>query len=206
MRGLRTHTFCTRAPTPDDAPAVAGLMNVCAVAETGALRATVEQVRESWRRPGFDLAQDARLVVAPAGRVVGYGEVWDCQPGGTPCFWSCVHPGQEAKIGSYLLAWAENRVQQVLAGAGGGPCVTLRCGAASANRAAWRLLAQHGFRLVRRVWCVAGELSGPGWPQHADSGAFSGDARALFRYDLYEKELCIGATWESTAPCLQITF
>jgi hypothetical protein len=81
-----------RRPTLEDAAAVTGLINVCAVLETGAPYMKVEQLLCIWQSPGFDLATDAWLVVERDGGYIGYAEIWLQQGAGVPYFWLNVLP------------------------------------------------------------------------------------------------------------------
>jgi mycothiol synthase len=73
-------------------------------------------IRNEWISPGFDPAEDIRLVFAPDGTLVGYMEAWTtAKPPVHPWIWGRVHPDYSGLgIGSWLLTWAENRVMSVL--------------------------------------------------------------------------------------------
>lgn len=66
--------FTVRPPQPDEAQAVADLIIARDIAEFGEPDWSVEDTRADWARLGFDLARDARVVVAPAGRLVAYAD------------------------------------------------------------------------------------------------------------------------------------
>jgi GNAT superfamily N-acetyltransferase len=68
-----------------------------------------EPLLNEWRSPGFDPAQDIRLVFAPDGRMAGYIEVWKtAKPPVHPWMWGRVDPDFEGLgIGTWLLGWAE---------------------------------------------------------------------------------------------------
>ena len=59
---------------------------------------------------------DIRLVFAPNGEMVGYIEVWTTQkPPVHPWIWGRVHPAYENMgVGTYLLAWGQERSKKVL--------------------------------------------------------------------------------------------
>lgn len=181
-----------RPPTRADAARVAGLINVCAVLETGMFQMTVGRLVQHWQTPGFDLAADARVAIGLDGRVLGYVEVWDCRPQGTPYISAWVHPDDAGGwLEAQLLGYAEGRALAVC-GAGRDVPVTLRTATLSVNHAARRLLSAQGFHLAERIWRRANDsdlstllphwLGDPGWP--------SADSRLPVRYDVYEKELC----------------
>ena len=73
-------------------------------------------IRNEWVSPGFDPAEDIRLVFAPYGELVGYIEVWtNAQPPVHPWIWVRVHPDYDGlNIGAWLIEWAEQRALQAL--------------------------------------------------------------------------------------------
>lgn len=73
-------------------------------------------IRNEWISPGFDPADDIRLVVAPDGTLAGYIEVWTTvKPPVHPWIWGRVHPHYNGLgIGSWLLTWAEQRAMRAL--------------------------------------------------------------------------------------------
>src|SRR5690606_21657655 len=66
-----------RAPSFDDAEAVADLFNASSLDVSGEREIDVNELRREWQTPGFDLARDARVVLTPEGQIIGYGELWD---------------------------------------------------------------------------------------------------------------------------------
>jgi mycothiol synthase len=76
----------------------------------------VDSVRTEWTSPGFDPAEDIRLVFAPNGELAGYIEVWTTsKPPVHPWIWGRVDPNYEGKgIGSWMLHWAEEHALRLL--------------------------------------------------------------------------------------------
>src|SRR5512138_3198198 len=74
----------------------------------------VEAIRKEWVSPGFDPAEDIRLVFAPSGEMAGYIEVWTtAKPPVHPWIWARVHPDYEGLgLGTWLTRWAEERALQ----------------------------------------------------------------------------------------------
>jgi mycothiol synthase len=64
-----------RAPTGDDAAAVAALLRARELADLGTADVTVDDVRADWEAPGVRLHEDARVVEDGDGALVGYGLV-----------------------------------------------------------------------------------------------------------------------------------
>src|SRR5262249_16224946 len=73
-------------------------------------------IRNEWASPGFDPAEDIRLVFAPNGQMVGFTEVWTtAKPLVHPWVQGRVDPDYEdLGIGTWLLHWAEQRALQEL--------------------------------------------------------------------------------------------
>src|SRR5687768_14517933 len=76
----------------------------------------LEAVRNEWLAPGFDPADDIRLVFAPDGEMVGYIEVWTtAKPPIHPWIWARVHPDYDGLgIGTWMLQWGEGRAMRAL--------------------------------------------------------------------------------------------
>jgi len=73
-------------------------------------------IRTEWVSPGFNPAEDIRLVFAPDGEMVGYVEAWTTnKPPVHPWMWGRVDPRYEGLgLGTYLLTWAEERAKKAL--------------------------------------------------------------------------------------------
>ncbi|MCU0507999.1 MAG: GNAT family N-acetyltransferase [Anaerolineae bacterium] len=67
--------FTVRPPRPDEAQAVAELIIAGDLADFGEPEWSLEDTVADWGRLGFDLARDARVVVAPDGALVAYADV-----------------------------------------------------------------------------------------------------------------------------------
>ncbi len=186
-----------RRPTLSDVAAVAGLINICAVAEIGALQTTVDQLRGHWQMRGLNLPTDCWVVQEPSGRLVGYAEVWDLPAWPAPYIWARVHPDWMGQgLGRRLLRLAEERARSGAAGTDAPRRIILRTAIVSANQPARRLLYQDGYRLVARRWCKGRPADdadpSPDWPQGIPARAYiSGEDGPVYRYDIYEKELCL---------------
>lgn len=76
----------------------------------------VVAIRTEWVSPGFDPAEDIRLIFSPDGEMVGYVEVWTTQkPPIHPWIWGRVDLRYEGHgLGTYLFTWAEERAIKAL--------------------------------------------------------------------------------------------
>ncbi len=109
--------FTARGATQDDIEPALVLYNRFSQAVIGRDEITDAQaIRREWQSPGFDPAEDIRVVFAPDGRMAGYIEVWTTvKPPVHPWMWGRVDPEYEDKgIGSWMLHWAEQRALQAL--------------------------------------------------------------------------------------------
>jgi ribosomal protein S18 acetylase RimI-like enzyme len=132
-----------------DIDAVLDLMNACEAAEGERSEWTLDELREAWTRPGFDLSRDAWLMFASDGRLAGYIEVRELQTASIESD-GYVHPGFEGRgIGTLLLTIAEHRARSVERHLELDRHPTVSGGVSTNNLAAVRLFEQLGFRPVR---------------------------------------------------------
>ena len=149
-----------RPATEADAPRAAELVMAVDIAEVGEPDYSLQDLREEWAEPGFDLAQDA--VVAEAdGEPIGYAHF---RPGD---LLAVVDPAREGEgAGSALLGWAERRARER------GQSV-LRQGIGDRARRARRLLETNGWGVVRSYFRLERALGDEGEP--AFRGLQAGD-------------------------------
>ncbi len=104
--------YVLRPPVMADAQGVADLIAARDIADYGSTDASVEEVQNYWEAPRFDLQQDARIIVAPDGLIVGYEEVYPRSDERLE-FDGYVHPRETGRgFGTLLLRWAEERARQ----------------------------------------------------------------------------------------------
>ena len=108
-------------------------------------------VRTEWVSPGFDVAEDIRLVFAPNGEMVGYVEVWTTnKPPVHPWIWARVDPRYEGLgIGTYLTTWAEMRAQRALAELAPDLRFAPQVGTYQKAEAAKKLFIDLGYKYIR---------------------------------------------------------
>ncbi len=165
------------------------LWNAISMAVRGEPDVSVEEIRNDWGTPGFSLERSSRAICSADGILVGYSEVWDLEEVPvSPRVYGCVHPDHEGRgLGSYLLAWSEERCQEVLQRTPSEARVVMQVGTFSEHRAARRLMEDHGLRLIRRFWDMVIEFDqrppAPEWPAGIKARPFSHDrdAEALYR-------------------------
>lgn len=156
-----------RAPTVEDAEGAADVVMAVNIADTGDPDFSVDALREEWQE--INLADDARVVVTPDGRIAGYISILDrahvvLNADGY------VHPDYTGRgIGATMLEWAEGWSRARVTRAPEGARVVLRHGIIPTNPDARRLLESRGFTLVRTYYRMAIDLDvappDPAWPE-----------------------------------------
>lgn len=109
--------FTVRGATLADAGAATQMFNVWMRRMVGEDDlADPNILREDWETPGFNPAEDIRVVFSPTGQLAGYIEVWTTsKPPVHPWIWGRVHPDFGGLgIGTALLTWAEEHASRVL--------------------------------------------------------------------------------------------
>ena len=98
--------YVLRAPTSDDASAVAELLRVCELADLGQPENTVADVKAEWETPGLELERDAWVVQDAGGALVAYALVTGAD------LLVAVHPDSTGRgLGTELRVRAERRAR-----------------------------------------------------------------------------------------------
>ena len=130
----------------------------------------VVALHTEWVSPGFNLAEDTRVVLAPNGELVGYVEVWTtAKPPVHPWIWARVDPQYEGLgIGTSMLAWAEERAVKALAEVPADLRFAPQVGTYQEADAAKKLFADLGYQHVRNSYNMRIQLEAlppaPEWP------------------------------------------
>lgn len=153
--------YVMRPPVRDDGQGVADLIAARDIADYGTTDVRVEEVQNYWEAPRFDLSQDARIIVASDGLIVGYEEVYPRSQERLE-FDGFVHPREAGHgLGTLLLRWAEKRAcERVAAMPTGGP-VIFRGNTAAVDQNASAMFNAEGFALVRQFWRMEIKLGQP---------------------------------------------
>ena len=140
-----------RAATEADAPRAAELVIAVDVAELGEPDYSLEDLRDEWSEPGFELARDA-VVVESGGAVIGYahfrqGDVL-----------AVVDPSRHGEgAGTALLGWIDARAAERGA-------TRVRQAVGSRATEARALLEAHGYRVQRAYYRLERPLGDEGEP------------------------------------------
>lgn len=141
-----------RPPTRADVRAIVELAVACDVAEYGAPDFSEEDLLADWGAPRFTLARDAWVIESPAGRLSGYGDLWDREPGREFRAAIYVHPGDWGiGTGPRLLAAAEARTREKIREAGT-DAARLASVTPSVNHHKRDLLRASGYRHTRTYY------------------------------------------------------
>lgn len=158
--------YAVRAPEPEDAPEIVDLISAIELETTGASEITLADFLGDWE--GVDLLSNAVVVLGPDGCPAAYA---DLAPRGNVIFflYGYVHPFQRAKgLGSYLLAWGENRALTLAASAPAESRIAIRVFANERAAPARALLVKRGYEPVRVTHTMAIDLDrkppDPVWP------------------------------------------
>ena len=143
-----------------------------------------DAIRNEWVSPGFDPADDIRLVFAPNGTLVGYIETWTTQkPPVHPWIWGRVHPDYgDLGIGSWMLTWAENRVMCALDEIPTDVRFAPRLGIYSQAKDSQKLFADLGYHYIRSSYRMRINLESPPpapvWPEGLTIRTFNPETEA----------------------------
>jgi mycothiol synthase len=169
--------YTARPATPDDAKAIAAVVNACEEAYSE------EPDRLGDREVGLwlDRAAAAEVVLDDSETVVAVGTVTVRGPAlGAECF---VQPDATRRgLGSFLLDWSERQARQ-------GDAAVLRTSVLGEDEAARELVVSRGFVYVRSFYRMLIDLAepppAPQWPAGIDVAALRTDEDRLL-YDVVE--------------------
>ena len=149
-------------------------------------------IRNEWRSPGFDPAEDIRLVFAPNGEMAGYIEVWTtAKPPVHPWIWGRVHPNYEGwGIGTWMLQWGEERASQALKNVPDDLRFAPRVGIYSKAEKSKKLFEELGYRYIRSSYRMVigmqAPVPEPVWPEGITLRTYNPqtDAEAVYWADV----------------------
>jgi mycothiol synthase len=156
----RNKELTFRPPTMDDLAAIVDLLNTCAIDQTGLPDTTRNLILSDWTGPAFDPSASVRIVETTDGQVVGYIAVWDNDPIPVSNWvWARVHPDFEGLgIGTELMMWAEERLQQTLARVPKDLRIVYHSGSLKTHTPTRKLLEDLGMELNRYFWRMVIDL------------------------------------------------
>jgi mycothiol synthase len=156
-------TFRLRAAQWEDAEAIAQLiLDVCIKDGDPSVATSLDELRNDWGLPGFNLETDAWVVSASDGRVVGYEEMFNQYAHAYLRGDGYVHPEFEGRgIGTALLRALEKRARQEVELAEPEHRVYVRNAMESRDTVAREMHTTEGYQPVRYTWRMEITLEDP---------------------------------------------
>ena len=181
--------YSARPATMADLERVVDFTNVFANAVIGSDDMSVGRLRSEWESPGFDPRKNVLLIETGRGDLVGDVAVLDtAEIPVDPRVYGFVHPDYEGQgIGSYLMAWAEQRAAEVLTRVPDDARVVTRVGIYHGHQPSAQLLEDRGYQVDRFFWRMTIDLreppASPEWPEGIQLRPFDNerDAEAVYR-------------------------
>ena len=152
---------------------------------TGRQPNLLDNMRQEWLGPGYNLETDSQIVLTPQGVVAGYCEVWDVlEPPVKMNLWLQIHPVyRNDGIGNQLLTWAERRSMQALARAPEGLRIVMLSYVPAIDEATRQVFQDSGFKSIRHHWTMVlnmeKEPQAPVWPAGIHVRAMQPDKDAV---------------------------
>jgi len=159
--------YVVRAPRSEEAQVITDLLAACEVATTGKSEITLNDFLGDWE--GANLEADARVILDPAGNPAAYVDI-DVRGDVIFNTYAYVHPSQRGfGLGSYLVAWAEQRAMDIAGAAPAEARIVTRHFVNERDAPATQLLTTTGYQAVRITYTMAIDLTDtppqPVWPE-----------------------------------------
>lgn len=178
-----------RTPHISDVEAVAQLtLDVCTHDGDPTVAITVEDMRQYWSEPGFNLATDAWVVETSDGRIVGYEELYNRHAYASFEGDGYVHPQFEGQgIGTALLRALETRARVMMNQAEPDLRVFIRNGMGQSDARGHELHQNEGYAPIRYSWRMEIQLDAPPpapvWPEGVELRPFQPTEQAHAVYE-----------------------
>jgi mycothiol synthase len=175
---MTTEQLITRAPTMDDLPGVVGLIRAYDAAAAFDLGNPTDDIRHVWTDPDFNLAEQAWLVVTPAGQIVGYMEcAFDDDEAELDGY---IHPEYtERGIGEHLLTLVDEKLR------GSGMKANHTVPVSDTGMIA--LFETFGYRWSRGHWVMEIDITEPPtpvWPAGVELRPFDKERDSFAAYEV----------------------
>lgn len=184
--------FTLRGATLEDVDASLEMYNLWAQKVIGEDEVSdPEDLRNQWVSPGFNPAEDIRLIFAPDGTLAGYIEVWTtAKPPVHPWIWGRVHPDYSGKgFGTFLMQWAEQHAMKALDGLAPDLRFAPQVGIYHQAKDALKLFEDMGYGYLRSYYDMLIKMDStppaPLWPEGITIRGYNPetDAEAVYRAD-----------------------
>lgn len=178
--------FTVQIPTMDDVEAAFEVVHAYDIAYDGVIDHTLDEFRQAWQEPNFNLATDAWCVYSPEGRLIGVADT-DHREHVKLYSMVRVHPAYSNRgIEDHLLTLVEARAQEHIALAAPHARVSLGNWISCHDRAGIDALKRAGFTFSRSYWRMEIDLKqaplAPQWPEGVTMHTFQvgREERAVF--------------------------
>src|SRR5258708_712808 len=181
--------FLVRPPEMDDLEAVHKLIEVCDIGLAIIRDRALGELRVGWGGPNCDMENDAGVVSARGGRVVGYADMGQGEHTRVYALVRVLPEYVDRGIVEPLFDLSEQWARQQIPQAKPEARITLNHFASSRNQKEQRLFEQLGMKEIRRHWRMEIELDEappePHWPEQVFVRTFvpGRDERAVFDTD-----------------------
>jgi mycothiol synthase len=163
--------FELRAPSVDDAVALADLFNEVTIAEIGLPWTTADEMHDELTSPGRDPHLDDALVTADEGRIVGFLQFYASGDPLQVAMLVLVRPDLFGKgLSAWLLRLGEERARARASVQPPGSGAILRASRFAENEPAGSLFASFGYRYARTFWMMRIERAGAVRPPDLPAG------------------------------------
>src|SRR5262245_13456484 len=166
--------YDARQPGEEDAEAVAALITASRAAYGDGEVATAEDVLDDWQ--GVDLAQEAIVVTAPDGGIVGNADIYNRRNMRVSVYGNVAPVEQGHGVGAFLVHWGEEWAHARMNAAPTRAKVAVEHYIDSENAPACALMEALGYPRIRTVYVMAITLDGappaPVWPEGVRGRAF----------------------------------
>jgi mycothiol synthase len=155
----------------DDLESIHKLYTVYWEAMTGVVKFTLEDFRNIFSTPGFDMESSLRVVESPQGQIIGGMLIIDlASPPVHPRAYGCVSPDYEKQgIGTLLVNWAEERSRQAIERVPDGARVSMYLHSSSTHNSTRSLFEKLDLDPIRYSWFMMTDLEEkppePEWPE-----------------------------------------
>ena len=166
--------YDARPPRDEDAAAVAEVITASRAAYGDEEVVTPDDVLDDWR--GVDLAQEAVVVNAPDGRIVGNADIYNRRNMRVSVYGNVAPTEQGRGVGTFLVNWGEGWAHERMSSAPAGAKVAVEHYIDSENPPACALMKALGYPRIRTVYVMAIILNeappAPVWPEDVRGRAF----------------------------------
>ncbi|MFN2236819.1 MAG: GNAT family N-acetyltransferase [Anaerolineales bacterium] len=163
--------FTARPATLEDIEELTDLVNEYWEVLTGIVKFSIDEMKNIFSTPGFDMESSLQVVLSPQEEIVACGLVLDLgNPPVHPNVYGCVRQGYEGRgLGTTILNWAEKRAAQAVERCPDQARVSMYVQTAPSHQATVHLLEKQGLTPVRYSWIMMKDLDGippkPNWPE-----------------------------------------